>query len=92
MNAGLKALLDNLINLAVKSWIGLTGIKGYLAKKILECGGQYIFDMVNLWISKLKRKKEQEKALDHLEKVDQDPASTIDDKGKSYEDMFNSGR
>lgn len=88
----MKAVLDAVISAALKSASGLAGIRLYLARKILEYGGQYIIDSIISWYSKLARKQKQEKAIDNLDKVDKDPKSTIDDKGKAYEDAFNSGR
>lgn len=84
----LKRIRDYFISFALKTWGGVTGIK---AKIVIYCGS-IVYDFLALFVKNLKRKKEQEEALENLEKVDQDPKSTNDDKGKAYEDMFNSGR
>lgn len=92
MNAGLKALLDQIIAVILKSVAGLSGARLYLAKKILEFGGQYLIDLITSAYTKFLRTKKQEKAIEELEKVDKDPKSTIDDKGKAYADAINAGR
>jgi len=88
----MSAILNQLIDIFLKSATGLVGIRAYLARKVLEYGGQYLIDLFTSLIKKLKRKSAQEKAVEHLEKVDQDPKSSADDIGKSYEEMFNAGK
>lgn len=84
----LKQFKGTILSYALKTWGGITGIK---AKIVIYCG-QVIADLLETFIKNVKRKHEQEKALGELKKVDENPASTVDEKGEAYEKMFNSGR
>jgi hypothetical protein len=63
-------------------------IEKYVLQYILKYGGQFIMDL----LAKYLRKKEQEKALDKLEKSEADPNSKVEERAKNYEDFINSGR
>lgn len=64
------------------------GIKGWVLKKVMEYGGQYLYDL----IFKAERKKEQDKAQEKLEEKLEDPKSTPEETGKAYENFLNSGK
>jgi hypothetical protein len=88
----MDAILKQLIDIFLTSVAGLSGIRAYLARKALEYGGQILLDWYNSIVKKFKRKSEQEKAVERLEKIDKDPKSSVEDEGKAYEEMFNSGK
>jgi hypothetical protein len=62
----------------------------WLSNLILKYGGQMLLDLLSPLFLKLKRYFPQKKAVENLEKVDSDPNSTVADKAKAYEEMFNS--
>ena len=68
------------------------GFKDKIISLALQYGGQILVDFVKDILKKLKREKEQQAALEKFEEVQQKPDATIDEKGKAYEQMVNSGR
>ncbi len=68
------------------------GFKDKIISLALQYGGQILVDFVKDILKKLKREKEQEAALEKFEEVQKKPDATIDEKGKAYENLINSGR
>lgn len=76
----MSAILSAIIG-TITSKLG--GLYGYLAKKLLEYGGQAIMDLINKLITDAKQKK----ALDQVQK-DIDAAKPRDEETKKHEKDF----
>jgi hypothetical protein len=66
-----------------------------IMNKVLALGQDYILDYINKLIAavkKSKRAKVQEEAKKEFEQVINKPESTVEERGKAYEDYLNSGR
>lgn len=71
----------------IAAYIG--GPATWLWSKILYYGGQAIYDLLSNGALKIKRYFNQSAKEKELEKVDRDPKSTSEDKGKAYEEYIN---
>lgn len=71
--------------------LGLSGLGGWFAKKILMYGGQAIYDFVLDLIRKFKRSSLQKEAMKKYEEVIQKPDASLEEKAKAYADLINSG-
>jgi len=82
LKATLKAMADKIASL-------IGGGYAWLIAKVLYYGGQYAIDYVNDLIWRMNRKKNQEKKLEELKKIEKDPKSTPEDIAKAYQDFIN---
>lgn len=74
----------------------VSAIMGYVAKPIMALlqwilykGVMYGVDYIKDQIEKKKREAEQKKAVEEYKKVLENPASTVEQKRKSFEDTIN---
>lgn len=71
----------------IAAYIG--GPATWLWSKILYYGGQALYDLAVNGFRIFKRSEHQIEKEKELDKVDKDPKSTSEDKGKAYEDYIN---
>lgn len=89
MAAAIKALVTQVLkSILQKIGVGAAGVWAV----VLNYGGQYLADYIMDLVKKLERKKEQEAALAKQEEVQKNPASTVEERAKAYEDVINAGR
>lgn len=68
---------------------GLTGFTGFAARLAIKYGGRYIYDFLVLAYQKIETAADDKKDLKEYEKEVTKPDTTVDDRGKAYEDLIN---
>ena len=69
----------------------LGGIGGFVASKILNYGGQWLYSLLENMVKNMQRNAAQDKAKKNYDAVDKNPDLKVEDRAKAYEDYINSG-
>lgn len=87
----LQAFVNILIQLILGA-LNLTGFVGFVGGIVLRYGGQQAYLDWLVWAHDHARAKEQSAEKEAANKIIDDPNSTVEQRGKAYEDYFNAGR